>query len=68
MLASYGVMLAYIALALGALPPQGHLKQVFVYSRVGLGLGGVAIVAASVAGGHMCLLVICNQDVHTCCT
>jgi hypothetical protein len=64
-LASYGVMLAYIALALGALPPQGRLKQVFVYSRVGLGLGGVAIVAASVAGRHRSLLGPC---VRMCCT
>ena len=43
-------MLGYIALALAALPPARQVLQLFVLSRAGLGLGGVLIVAASVAG------------------
>jgi Niemann-Pick C1 protein len=44
-------MLAYIALALGALPPPRQALQLLVLSRAGLGAGGVLIVLASVAGG-----------------
>lgn len=47
---SYLVMLGYIALALAALPPSRQVLQLFVLSRAGLGLGGVLIVAFSVAG------------------
>lgn len=47
---SYIVMLGYIALALGALPPPRQMLQLFVLSRASLGLGGVLIVAGSVAG------------------
>lgn len=47
---SYLVMLAYIACALGSLPSTGRVLHVFVLSRAALGLGGVLIVAASVAG------------------
>jgi Niemann-Pick C1 protein len=47
---SYVVMLGYIALALASLPPARQVLQLFVLSRAGLGLGGVLIVAASVAG------------------
>ncbi|KAF8057679.1 NPC1 [Scenedesmus sp. PABB004] len=48
---SYAVMLVYITLALAALPPPRQVLQLFVLSRAGLGAAGVAIVAASVAGG-----------------
>ena len=44
-------MLAYIALALAALPPtRGRALQLLVLSRAGLGAGGVLIVLASAAG------------------
>jgi Niemann-Pick C1 protein len=48
---SYLVMLAYVAAALGALPPPRQALQLLVLSRGGLGAGGVGIVLASVAGG-----------------
>lgn len=48
---SYLVMLAYVALALAALPPPSQALQALVLSRAGLAAGGVLIVAASVAGG-----------------
>jgi hypothetical protein len=65
--ASYGLMLAYVAAALGALPPPWAvwfagrgarlaaaaewLRAAALSSRAGLGLAGVGLVAASVAGG-----------------
>ena len=45
---SYLVMLLYIALALGTLPPGVSPWAVLVYSRVGVGLTGVMIVGLSV--------------------
>ena len=47
---SYLVMLAYIACALGYLPRGARPAVLLVTSRASLGLGGVAIVAAAVAG------------------
>jgi len=47
---SYAVMLAYIACALGNLPAGARPAALLVTGRAGLGLGGVAIVAAAVAG------------------
>lgn len=50
-LASYFVMLIYIAVALGSLPAGRRTwRDWAVNSRAGLGLGGVAIVAAAVLG------------------
>ncbi|KAL4425014.1 hypothetical protein ABPG77_002899, partial [Micractinium sp. CCAP 211/92] len=49
-LASYLVMLLYIAVALGRFPRSPDWRDVLVNSRAGLGLGGVLIVAAAVAG------------------
>jgi len=48
--ASYAVMLLYIACALGYLPAGARPAALLVTGRASLGLGGVAIVAASVAG------------------
>jgi Niemann-Pick C1 protein len=50
-LSSYGVMLMYIAFAMGAVPadPRQAL-QALVLSRAGLGLAGVSVVALSVVG------------------
>ncbi len=75
--ASYGIMLLYIAVALGSAPPPwpvwgawraapwrgrgwrlaaaaagGLLRRTLLTSRASLGLAGVAIVAASVAGRY----------------
>ena len=47
---SYIVMLVYIALALGYLPAGARPWAVLVTGRASLGLGGVAIVLAAVAG------------------
>ena len=41
-------MLVYIALALGYLPAGAHPAALLVTGRLGLGFGGVVIVAASV--------------------
>lgn len=38
----------YIAFALSSLPRRAPLSSLLVYSRLGLGVGGVIIVAASV--------------------
>lgn len=48
--ASYGAMLAYIALALGYLPAGARPWALLVTGRLSLGLGGVLIVACAVAG------------------
>ena len=47
---SYIFMLAYIALALGKIDLSKHWKTAFIYSRFGLGFGGVLVVASSVVG------------------
>ena len=51
---SYFAMLIYIALALSSLPSSesgwNSFLDIFVLSRVGLGLGGVLLVALSVSG------------------
>ncbi|KAL4457923.1 hypothetical protein ABPG75_012788 [Micractinium tetrahymenae] len=49
-LASYLVMLLYIAVALGRFPRSPDWRDVLVNSRAGLGLGGVLIVAGAVVG------------------
>eukprot|EP00798_Chlamydomonas_sp_ICE-L_P025324 gene25325-10979_t len=66
--ASYAAMLLYIAIALGSLPNHSyfHAAEVLILSRVSLGVGGVLIVAASVAAslgiislfGCWCTLII----------
>lgn len=43
-------MLLYIAVALGTFPRGATWQELLVHSRAGLGLGGVLMVAASVAG------------------
>ena len=43
-------MLLYIAVALGTFPRHPTWQECLVHSRAGLGLGGVLVVAASVAG------------------
>lgn len=48
-LLSYLIMLVYVAAALGTFPRHASLKVVLVEGRVSLALGGVLIVAASVA-------------------
>jgi hypothetical protein len=47
---SYVAMLVYVAAALSVLPRGARPAALLVHSRVGLALGGVAIVACAVAG------------------
>lgn len=47
---SYVAMLVYVAAALSALPRGARPAALLVHSRIGLALGGVAIVACAVAG------------------
>lgn len=47
---SYAAMLVYVAAALSALPRGVRPAALLVHSRIGLALGGVAIVACAVVG------------------
>ena len=57
---SYVAMLVYVAAALSALPRGARPAALLVHSRIGLALGGVAIVACAVAGA----LGVLRRPVH----